>query len=47
MHLPEKDLHFVIKAGDALFIPPDEPHYAINVEQEKAIMAWALAPRLR
>ena len=31
MHLPEKDLHFVIKAGDALFIPPDEPHYAINV----------------
>jgi mannose-6-phosphate isomerase-like protein (cupin superfamily) len=47
MHLPQQDQYFVIHAGDALYIPPDEPHYATNVDVDKAVMAWALAPRLK
>jgi mannose-6-phosphate isomerase-like protein (cupin superfamily) len=47
MHLPEKDQHFLVRAGDAVFIPPGQPHYAINVDDQKAVMTWSLAPRLR
>lgn len=47
MHLPEKNEYFLIKEGDALYIPPGKPHYATNVSEKKAVMAWALAPILR
>lgn len=47
MHLPDQEKYYLVKQGDALYIPPDKPHYATNVGNEKSIMAWALAPRLR
>ena len=47
MHMPGQDKYFAVEQGDALYVPPDEPHYAVNVGMSKAVMAWALAPRLR
>ena len=46
MHLPNLDKYYLLTAGDAILIPPGEPHYSINVGEEKAISVWACAPKL-
>lgn len=47
MHFPDRDQYLQVRKGDAVFIPPGERHYAVNMEDEKAVMTWSLAPRLR
>jgi oxalate decarboxylase/phosphoglucose isomerase-like protein (cupin superfamily) len=32
--------------GDALLIPPGEPHYTVNVGTEQSVAVWACAPHL-
>ena len=46
MHLANLDKYYLLNEGDAILIPPGEPHYSINVGDEKAITAWATAPKL-
>ncbi len=46
MYLPEKNKYFHLNPGDAILIPDGEPHYSVNVGEEKSLAAWACAPRL-
>lgn len=46
MHLPGLDKYYLLNEGDAILIPPGEPHYTVNVGEEKAISAWVCAPTL-
>jgi mannose-6-phosphate isomerase-like protein (cupin superfamily) len=46
MHLPNLEEYHELQAGDAILIPPGEPHYSINVGTDRAETAWACAPKL-
>ncbi len=41
MHLPGLKKYYLLNEGDSILIPPEEPHYATNVGEEKAITVWA------
>lgn len=46
MHLTNIDKYFLLNEGDAMLIPPGEPHYSINIGEKKSITAWSCAPKL-
>ncbi|MBM3705693.1 MAG: cupin domain-containing protein [Actinobacteria bacterium] len=46
MHLPEKKEYHLLNKGDAICIPPGEPHYSVNVGKKQSITAWSCAPHL-
>jgi mannose-6-phosphate isomerase-like protein (cupin superfamily) len=41
VHFPKEDEYYFLEIGDAILIPVGEPHYSINVGEEKSITAWA------
>jgi mannose-6-phosphate isomerase-like protein (cupin superfamily) len=46
MHLTNQDKYYLLNKGEAILIPPGEPHYSVNVGEKKSITAWACAPKL-
>ncbi len=43
---PAQQRFMELFAGDAVLIPEGEPHVAINVGEETAMISWSLAPHL-
>jgi len=41
VHFPNEEEYYLLEMGDAILIPPGEPHYSINVGEEKSITVWA------
>ncbi len=46
LHLTGINRFYRLHKGDALLIPPGEPHYSVNVGTEQSVAVWACAPRL-
>ena len=46
MHLPGRKEYHLLNQGDAVLIPPGEPHYSVNVGEKQSVTVWACAPRL-
>ena len=43
-HFPKKGVYEELEKGDAVIIPPGEPHELINPYGKEAVVCWSLAP---
>lgn len=46
VHLTQLNEVHELREGDCILIPEGEPHYTINIGEEKSVTAWACAPHL-
>ena len=42
--LPNEKRYYELSEGDAILIPPGEPHKLLNPNPEIAVVCWSLAP---
>jgi len=43
-HFPNMDTYEELEEGDAIVIPPGEPHQLMNFGNKEALVCWSLAP---
>ena len=44
LHVPDRNQYFELAEEDVILMPEGVPHTLINIGEEKAVIAWSMAP---
>ena len=44
LHVPDRNEYFELAEEDIILMPEGVPHTLINIGEEKAVIAWSMAP---